>query len=491
MAEKEAVVEYFKSDKNKDGFDRELVEFLGKGQFVKLNWPKSVTRYHIIYERENQPLEPVYFWLLNHLRYDLGFFDVVKVTDIFSASESSAFFGVAQQKLGAQQDKVAQFLRVIHDIFKGLVLLVRDMRIIDEKLVYFRDSLKSGSEGDASENTLKSQFVDLVEGGAKSPMSVLGLASQAQFTILPDLFFNTRKNSGESDEDFFKRVDSLCDPNRPQYSKTMITVLSRKLKSYYVWKEKLSKELENRRMFTLKYIRQQYNTVLLYMNWVKPYLRNIKRLQWSSSKIDAADFIAGFDSSLVEIEFIAKAKGQDTGDYYGCVMAHFEYRSKPSLNYQQEYQRGPSHTGEVSITLRSYGWSNNDIEKYKKFRDGESLELLYDADDSIKAAMDSIGDELNMYLEEAESLDKKNVKKGDDKSKKSEEKVSEKSGIFSPLKSAWSGAKNFVSWIPFFKKTAEAEKGPKGDRGAAETLARKSSWILYKNFKKAHKMITW
>ena len=489
---------YFKSKKNPKGISRERVELLGKGQMVSLNWPESVGRYHILFERESQPLEPIYYWLVNHLRYDLGFLDIVKVTDVFSASEGSAFFGVVQQKLGAQQDKVASFLRIIHDIFKGLVLLVRDMRIIDEKLDYFYDSQKSGPVGDAAESTLKSQFVDMVEGGAKSPMSVLGLSSQAQFTILPDLFFNIRWKPGESEADFYKRVRNLSDSR--QYSTTLVTVLERKLMSYYKWNKQLFSEFESRRKFTLKYIHQQYKTILMYMNWVKPYLKNVQRLQGSSSRLDAPELIAGFDSAIIEIEIIAKTKVAGTGDAFGCVMLTLEYRTKPSLSYQQEpYNRGPSHTGEVNITFRSYGWSDDDIQKYKSFRESESMELLYDSNFGIKEAMDSIGVELDKYLKQAEDMIKKEKGSEDKKNDDSGRHVSkdERSGILAPVKSIVKEVKSFTSWI-FLKKVSDdtatkpvdVEKVKK-DKKKAGGVAHKMMWVLYKNFKKSHRMVTW
>ena len=502
MAEKEVSADlklyFYDAEKNKDGLKRERVELLGKNQMVSLNWPEPVGRYHILFERESQPLEPIYYWLLNHLKYDLGFLDIVKITDVFSASEGSAFFGVAQQKLGAQQDKVASFLRIIHDIFKGLVLLVRDMRIIDEKLEYFYDSEKSGSVGDAAENNLKAQFVDMVEGGAKSPMSVLGLSSQAQFTILPDLFFNTRRNIGESEEDFYKRVRGLSVSR--QYSQTLVTVLERKLMSYYKWHKKLFEELKSRRNFTLKYISQQYKTVLMYMNWVKPYLKNVQRLQGSGAMLDGPELIAGFDSSLIEIEIIAKTKVAETGGAYACVMLTFEYRTKPSLSYQQEpYNRGPSHTGEVSITFRSYGWSDDDIQEYKKFRESESMELLYNSSFGIKEAMDSIGVELDSYLKQAEEMIKnekglKDEKKGDGKKAVSD---GGKPGILEPVKSVVKETKQFVSWMfgrsdpDGSAKKAEDTEQSKKDKKKAGGSAHKSMWVLYKNFKKSHRMITW
>ena len=70
--------------------------------------------------------------------------------------------------------------------------------------------------------------VDMKDGGAKSPASVYGMASQLGFAILPDLFFAAPPmKSSEVD----RYVDSL------DFNRKVKEVLKRKLYSYLIWKE--------------------------------------------------------------------------------------------------------------------------------------------------------------------------------------------------------------------------------------------------------------
>src|SRR3989338_4273755 len=62
------------------------------------------------------------------------------------------------------------------------------------------------------------------------------------------------------------------------------------------------KELEVRRNFTLKYLRQHYNIIKLYMNWLRPYLRNIQKLQMEGRPISDADLVSSFETSKIELE---------------------------------------------------------------------------------------------------------------------------------------------------------------------------------------------
>ena len=166
-------------------------------------FPKPARRYRLHYEGYNISIEEPYFWVLHYLRYFGGFPRVDKITDVFAAAENSAFFGQSQQKLGAQQDKVSQFLATIGKMVRELFQLVREMRILDERLSYYADSFTSSPSAESAEITLKGIWVDLVEQGAKNPASVYGMAREVQFTTLPDLFFATHPKKQEEVDLFF------------------------------------------------------------------------------------------------------------------------------------------------------------------------------------------------------------------------------------------------------------------------------------------------
>src|SRR3989338_3524830 len=146
------------------------------GTFGKSGYPKPTKCYRFILSREGVSIEDVYFYYLDSLRHDWGSPEFDKITDIFSASEQSSFFGASQQRLGIQQDKVSQFLAAIGKMVKELFQFVRELRILDERLALYKDSSSPDSKGRASaEISLKGIWIDLVEGGSKSPGSVYGM----------------------------------------------------------------------------------------------------------------------------------------------------------------------------------------------------------------------------------------------------------------------------------------------------------------------------
>ncbi|HLC60212.1 MAG TPA: hypothetical protein VJJ52_02175 [Candidatus Nanoarchaeia archaeon] len=466
------------ADLEKFGFKEieESEEF--RGSKIKTGYPQPSRRYRLHYEGYNISIEEPYFWTLHYLRYFGGFPRIDKITDVFAAAENSAFFGASQQRIGLQQDKVSQFLATIGKMVRELFQLVREMRILDERLSYYADSYTNSPSAESAEITLKGIWVDLVEQGAKNPASVYGMAREVQFTTLPDLFFSTNPKKQED-------VDVVVEKERGQFNRKVKEVLKRKLRSFLAWKEHSYDELKNRRKFTLKYLRQHFEIIRMYMNWVKPYLKNIQRLQLDQSKSDTPDLIVAFESSMIEIEILA-VKGKPEDKIKQCILMHYLFRTRPEMNYSQEYQRGPIHLGRVEIDFRAYAWSDKEIENYKRLRDQEDFKLLGVVDGSVKAALEALGDELMRYLKEAgeEFEEKKEAPK---------EKYEQRGAFLSVFQGF---AELFTSFKA--KKESRPKKISQTDlmkdalaRKAAADSVKKVMWTTYHHFKKQHDMLNW
>ncbi len=455
-------------------------------QFARTGFPETFKskRFRLLWEKFDIAIEEVYFWIHNHLTTDWAFPYIVKTKDLFTASENSSFFGASQQRLGAQQDKVSQFLAVIGKMVKELFQVVRELRIIDERTKYYYNSqgiykdpkgnytLKKKTD-QSSEITLKGIWIDLVEQGAKNPASVYGMARELQFTTLPDLFFNAPHMETDKVDSY---VDSL------DFNKAVKNVLKRKLKTFLSWKETTFEELKNRRTFTLKYLWQHYDVIKMYMSWVRPYLSNIRRMHMDVEKTKTADLVAAFEGSMIELEFLAAQlpvndnTGKQNKKVYAVILVHFMYRTRPIMGFQQEYQRGPQHMGRVVFTVRPYVWTKEQIENFVKYREKQDFELMKSISGSVEAAMKALGGDIQKYLKEAGRIEYENpesdIMKSDGKTDKSGNPFSALFSIFKSSKPA-----------PSYNK--EAETGSAG--GVAKTVA----WKTYENFKKAHGMFSW
>lgn len=462
-------------------------------QVIPSAFPKSLKRHRLVLERANLSIEESYYFILKQVRNDWGFPPefIEKTEDLFSAAENSAFFGVSQQRLGLQQDKVSQYLATIGKMTKELFQLVREVRIIKERLTYYEDSYADDrKKAEPAEITLKGIYIDMVEGGAKSPSSVYGMARELQFTTLPDLFFSTHPKTKDE-------VKAVIERERGGFNRKVREVLERKLYSYLVWKDNTYKELKDRHNFTLKYLRQHYDIIKLYIGWVKPYLRHIKRLHLDEARLSSPDLISAFEGSMVEIEFIAKKfpidstkPNEQNKKWYAVVIANFLFRTRPQMSFQQEgYQRGPIHLGKMEMNLRAYAWTDEEIDRFKKLKMKEDHDLIATLGESLKDAMEALGGDLEKYLEESGEIVRRQ-KEG----KKEEEKV-KRSGLFEPF-FALVGIGGIGPERPKKpekpkKKSAADEMKDEKEESAAKAEAVRVLWECYKNFKKAHGLVAW
>lgn len=445
-------------------------------------FPKPGKRFRLELESFNMSLEEMYFWTLNHMRRDQGFPHTVKVTDIFSASENSAFFGQSAQRLSIQEDRASSFLRGISELIKTLFQIVRELRIIDERLEIYHSWKKSKS----ADATLKGIFADFAEnkGGQMQPGSIFHLSNQVGYAVLPDLFFNTVVYDKE-------KIDQIVDGM--SFNKNVKNVLKRKLFQFLVWKEKTQAELEARRKFQIKYLRQHYTVIKTYIAWVKPYLKHIRRLQMNEKMLDSADLVSSFETSSTEIEVIVK-KPLPRNACNAVVLLTFKFTTRPVMQYRQENFQGPVHIGSGECTWRSYAWTDEEINMYKKMRDSEDLALLGMVDEQLKAAMDMLGSDLEKYIKEAEAT---TIVKHDEYAKppKQDKKKNESNqdSVFDPFIALFKGFWEIGGlMVPKGisgggKKSSEKKK----NREAALGVAGSSMWLCYKNYKKAHKMLSW
>jgi hypothetical protein len=476
------------------GWEEELFEETNT-VYIKTNYPAPTKRYRLIYEAFSLSMEETYFWMLSQLKYDLAFSAVEKITDIFSSSENSSFFGQSSQRLGIQQDKIQSTLATLGKMVKDLFSLVRELRIIDERLA--AHDAWNNDKSKSADVTLKQVYVDFAEsqGGQTKPSSVYGLAQNLGYVTLPDFFFNTHVYKKDDIDGF---VDSLPTNNN------MKNVLRRKLLEFVIWREHIEKELRNRRKFSLHYLRQHWGVIKMYMGWMKPYLRNIKRLSMNEQQIMGTDVISAFETAALEIEILAY---DSTKDVSPCILANFKYSVKPSLSYQQpeSYQRGAIHVGKVEISLRSYGWNKQEIEAYKRYREKEEMELLGVIDASFKAALDALSEDLDKYLAESgeEEFKKKLEEQEEDKKDKrtalqkwlgvrvvQKGEKPQNESVAEPFTAIFSG---FGEILGSFMPSVSAPTGKSSSSGANSAANEASSkmWLLLKNYKKSHQMLTW
>ncbi len=451
---------------------------------------RLVSENRLVIEQMQTSAESFYFWMLNFLRdpQTLGY-NVEKISDVYSATESSSYFGNIEARKSFQQERASGYLATIGSMTKSMFQMIRELRMMDERLDYYEKSTakrqKSESEDklwerhESAEIALKGIWVDLVEGGPESATSVFGLARKVGYVILPDLFFKVNPMDGSKGID--REVNKLKEEG---INERVRSVLKNKLFQYYTWKERTHKELQVRKRFVLKAFNQHYQTIKMYMHWLKPYLRHITRLEMA--ELNVPELVTAFESTKIEVVLVASRKSyevetdlgyvkRDYKKYIPVIRVKFSFSTLPEMAFQKEYQhRGAVHAGRTEITIQSFVVDKESFEDYKKKKETEDLEILA----AVSSSIDELRLEMEEYLKEAGALaEKEEAKKAGPEQK----------GILDPFISIFSGFKEIFSFGGGKKK--EAGWDIEQERVAAAAALKAHVFALYDVFKKAHGML--
>ncbi len=403
---------------------------------------------------------------------------VLKTKDIYSAGESSSYWGHIEQRKGLQIDKFQQIMQNIGSMIKAMFQLLRELRILEERLTYYDDSNKGDKNAEVH---LKSVWIDQVEGGIQNATSVMGLTQKVGFAPLADLFFSIHP---KTDKDVEKEVERLKETHG--INKKVREVLGRKLKGYLVWKQKTYQELFVGQKFKLGYLRQHYGVIRLYLNWLRPYLKNIKRLQMRTEGASSdTDLIAAFETSKIELEFLAvrtkfkeeNDRGQITSEfkhYFPVTRVKLNFISVPKMAYQEEGQRGAIHTGQTEIIVEGAVLTKEELEQYKKSLTDDDIDLLAYVDSSIEA----LRDELSYYLTKAGGAF--DIKKEEPKEEK------KKLGVLEPFMAVG----DFLKEVVGVEFSGKKQKPSESEKKQAEVLAGLDAYLAYYIFKKSNSMFT-
>ena len=184
------------------------------------------------------------------------------------------------------------------------------------------------------------------------------------------------------------------------------------------------------------------------------------------------------------------------------------------MTYKPEYQQQvTSHTGKITVTFRSYGWHEDDIEAYKKMRQEEDIGMLNSLTGHVMGSFEALGEEFEKYLEEAgeeEALKSKEEREKEAKEAEEAAKNARKNhskyakwGILEPFMEAGGGVGELVGSMVGSearkfekkqKKEAKSKPTSNRDKGKLASAAKGvglDMQILFNVYKKGHRHLNW
>lgn len=254
----------------------------------------------------------------------------------------------------------------------------------------------------------------------------------------------------------------------------------------------------------LAYLKQYYNNIMLQIQWMKPYLQMVRRMQMRTDIKETPDLLAAIEQTAMEIALLVKL-GKE-GDYNKVVVLDFYFRTSPQTEFSQKYQAPTTKfMGRTEVILKSYALTDTQIKAYEMNSKLEDYELLDQIGGDIKDALEAFGEELKIYLKQA---DKVSTQSSEDAVKEAKAALKKKEGGAAPTKVAeeqpwWKPIepfvmvpKGFIDIIGIFIKFPKISKEKRPTKAvlnkqldSAKSAATGSAWLMYNIFKKSHRMI--
>lgn len=450
----------------------------------------SAQELQIVYDSTSETLEPIYFWLLDHITKQN--YKVDKLVDNFTSAPGSGHFSELMGKATRMQEEAMKIMQTIGVLIKSVINIIYDLRQFQIRLRDYESAKSSDKElakaGTAALKQIWMDNVDIKRGNT----SIKALAfSQAAFATLIDAFMLS---------------DSLKHLEQMDLNERVKNILRQRYIEFESWKELSEVELTKRFNLQKAWLKSQVDSIKMYTRWAKPYLVAAEQLRMEGGDRYNADVINVFNTILLQLTLIAY-KELNTNDegaareipeefkypkkkVYTCILVDLKFRGIPRTT-GQHYVFG----GRATITFNAYGLTKEEMDMVKYEIDKsdftESLKLV---SGMTLESLNQIQDDIDEFL-----LGKKPKEK--EKAKSSTAEVNP----FSALLGISGKVKKQEKIEETSAETAEKKKKEKYDelekkglkkdnyelrviRELAEYRARIGAFNFYDIYKKAHGM---
>lgn len=406
-------------DKNKM---RDLFEKEGFSEGVKkMAKPKPLVSFKLVYDAPSSQLEPVYFWVLDFLQ-EAGV-SVEKIADNFTSSPGSGHFGEIGQRVTRMQEEGMKVLGAVNQVTKSVLNLLYDMKEFEIRLDQYKDAngLNGKQKVEPGMLSLKQIWLDNVDM-KRGRGSINQLTYEMGFSTLRELFMvaNSVKDVENMAKDEKSGGSGIINE---QVKRTLIPRIDEFLK----WKDYSEKELQKRFEIEKAYLKSQVETLKLYSNWARPYLKAAENLRMKGFERDPA-LVNVFNTAMFDIVLLGKKafKFADAvmskklppsfidfkpkRDYFSIYLISFIFRGIPQKVTQQSYGFG----GRLEMYFDAYSLNSQELELIKSQWDKNGFE-------STLKTIQELNDESLKQL----TGDIDHFLKGDEEKKKKEEKKKE------------------------------------------------------------------
>jgi len=473
--------------------------------------------YTLIYDSFSEGLEPVYFWIVDWMKdnyWGLGM-EVQKTLDEFQGSVGSGFFGDLGTRASIMQDRAMKMLTTINSVVRSIINILYDLKEFDQRLDLYK-KLKSDNEIERKNArlSLKQIWMDRVDM-QRGRGSINMLAQQLQFVTLRDAFM-----TAESIED----IGQPGEKGGMDLNDRVKRILAPRLQEYLAWEKLSEAELTRRYKIEKSYLKSQVNSLKLYSQWARPYLKAAQQL--TASDYRTPNLVSIFNNMQVQLSVFGKKEARPSDvirtpvpfvknkyaaikldkRLYACVEVTMVFRTIPHTITRGETGTHYAQGGKVYMKFRAFGLDQDEVKAVEEEELYQGLELIQSM---TKESLESIQDEISKYIDRDENFpeakeeklerlqellntidDKKTAERVQKEIKELKKEMRPKEK-FSPFEAIAKGFDELTDPLKsLWKPKIELEKIAAMTRNSAKKSAAVSSYLIYNVYKKSHGMIT-
>lgn len=465
--------------------------------------------YTLIYDSFSEGLEPVYFWIVDFMRdnyWGVGL-EVKKTLDEFQGAVGSGFFGDLGTRASIMQDRAMKMLTTINSVVRSIINILYDLKEFDQRLQIYKELHSDESiKKNTARLSLKQLWIDKVDI-QRGRGSINLLTQQLQFVTLRDAFMAT---------------DSVEEIQKMDLNDRVKRILAPRIQEYLAWEKLSESELTRRYKIERAYLKSQVNSLKLYSQWARPYLKAAQQL--TSADYRTPDLVSIFNNMQLQVSLFGKKQVRPSDiisttiytknrfadiklskGVYSCVEVAMTYRTIPHTITRTESGTHYTQGGKINIRFRGFALDADEVEAVEKEELYQGLELI---ESMTKDSLESMQDEISKYLEQEEKAsedpeerikqlnelissvsDKKAVEKYKKEIKELTRKLKpESENIVSSL---FKGLKEITEPLQgIFKQKPDTERIAKMTREAAKSRSAGSAYVVYLVYKKSHGMVS-
>ena len=476
----------------------------------------------LILDNPNIKIEQIYFWLVDFIRDSLKM-DINKLSDDFTSSVASSFFGEMGQRLTNVLNNARSLAELINSLTRTIISILNEYKQLYSIYVLYENLLsKKPEEALASYLSLKDRWLSNVDSsrgaGALRNLQASRFPSIVDLFLLADLKselekFKNKKLIGEELYNALFNNQANTTPrdlnelfNNGIINRRIYNLLSSRLIDFYSWLENNKKILYDRINLLKSYLKHELSSLLYYVEFAKPYFKFARKLLQSPDQ--PVDVVNAFETAIINISLIANQKEIEVKEYNEKEGKEIEKSYIPLYEIDMKaraiptvvgridsYARMYSFLGRIDIVLRAYLVEKGEYDSIIINQESEDLAYITGlTDDYIKSMSDLI---LETFLYDIIKSDENLLKIVAEKSNANLEEIKN-----DPYKIRWTKEfleelekderiKRALSSITWIKKYLDSEKKDKKEDKKVEEKGKKKKSSISLIFPTLGNVIIW